>query len=301
MARKRLSAEIMVDLKRRLESLPPRSPDRKKMLRETADLYDVSLDTLYRALREFSRPKSLRRSDWGSPRILTRKEMECYCEIITAMKIRTSNRKGRHISTTQAIRLMEEYGVTTPDGLVKLPQGLLRPVTVNRYLKKWGYQLSYLHRQPPAVRFQAQFSNQCWHFDLSPSDLKHVKRPLWCDEDRGCPTLTLFSVVDDRSGVAYQEYRCVYGEEVGAALRFLFDAMSEKDDERFPFQGIPEMIYTDNGPIARSKVFRQVMGYLGITVQTHLPQGKDGRRQTARAKGKVERPFRTVKEMLSPQ
>jgi len=297
MARKRLSAETMVDLKRRLEALPPRSPDRKKMIQETADLYDVSVDTLYRALREFTRPKSLRRSDWGSPRTVTRKEMERYCEIITAMKIRTSNRKGRHISTTEAIRLLEEYGVTTPDGLVKLPQGLLRPVTANRYLKKWGYQLSYLHRQPPAVRFQAQFSNQCWHFDLSPSDLKHVKKPLWCDEERGCPTLMLFSVVDDRSGVSYQEYRCVYGEEVGAALRFLFDAMNEKDDERFPFQGIPEMIYTDNGPIARSKVFRQVMGYLGVTVQTHLPQGKDGRRKTARAKGKVERPFRTVKEM----
>jgi hypothetical protein len=31
----------------------------------------------------------------------------------------------------------------------------------------------------------------------------------------------LFSVVDDRSGVAYQEYRCVYGEDVEAALRFL--------------------------------------------------------------------------------
>ena len=26
----------------------------------------------------------------------------------------------------------------------------------------------------------------------------------------------LFSVVDDRSGVAYQEYRCVYGEDVEA-------------------------------------------------------------------------------------
>ena len=29
----------------------------------------------------------------------------------------------------------------------------------------------------------------------------------------------------------------------------------------------------------------------------HLPQGKDGRRATSRSKGKVERPFRTVKEM----
>ena len=57
------------------------------------------------------------------------------------------------------------------------------------------------------------------------------------------------------------------------------------------------MIYMDNGPIARSRVFHQVMKYLGVDVRTHLPQGKDGRRVTARSKGKVERPLRTVKEM----
>jgi hypothetical protein len=57
------------------------------------------------------------------------------------------------------------------------------------------------------------------------------------------------------------------------------------------------MLYMDNGPIARSGVFQKVMGYLGVEVRTHLPQGSDGRRVTARAKGKVERPFRTVKEM----
>jgi hypothetical protein len=53
----------------------------------------------------------------------------------------------------------------------------------------------------------------------------------------------------------------------------------------------------DNGPIARSQVFHQVMRYLGVEVRTHLPQGKAGRHAAARAKGKVERPFRTVKEM----
>lgn len=57
------------------------------------------------------------------------------------------------------------------------------------------------------------------------------------------------------------------------------------------------MLYMDNGPITRSSVFQKVMGYLGIEICTHLPQGKDGRRVTARSKGKVERPFRTVKEM----
>ena len=55
--------------------------------------------------------------------------------------------------------------------------------------------------QTPAVRFQAECSNECWHFDLSPSDLKHVKAPAWMDPERGRPLLMLYSVVDDRSGV----------------------------------------------------------------------------------------------------
>jgi hypothetical protein len=38
------------------------------------------------------------------------------------------------------------------------------------------------------------------------------------------------------------------------------------------------------------------MDQLGVKVMTHLPAGSDGRRPTARAKGKVERAFRTVKE-----
>lgn len=107
----------------------------------------------------------------------------------------------------------------------------------------------------------------------------------------------LFSVVDDRSGVVYQEYRCVYGEDAESALRFLYNAMATKPEEDMPFQGIPEAIYMDNGPVTRSRVFQNVMACLGVKVMTHLPAGSDGRRTTARSKGKVERPFRTVKDV----
>jgi hypothetical protein len=109
---------------------------------------------------------------------------------------------------------------------------------VNRYLTQWGYDHVTLTRPPPAVRFEARHSNDCWHFDLSPSDLKHVKQPWWVEEGRGQALLILYSVVDDRSGVCYQEYRCVYGEDVEGALRFLFNAMAPKPMEGFPFQGI---------------------------------------------------------------
>ena len=191
---------------------------------------------------------------------------------------------------------MEDYGVETAHGLVKAPKGLLRRPTVNRYLLLLRLDQPRLLREPPAVRFQAEYSNDCWQFDMSPSDLKHIDKPTWIDPQKGVPTLMLFSVVDDRSGVCYQEYQCVYGEDAESALRFLFNAMAAKADAAFPFQGRPKMIYLDNGPVAKSRVFQNVMQALDIEWQTHVPAGKDGTRTTARSKGKVERPFRTVKE-----
>ncbi|MFB2875444.1 IS481 family transposase [Floridanema aerugineum] len=291
-----MPSEALVQLRQRLELFPPRSRERRKLIEEAATSYDVSLDTLYRALRERARPKAEGPSDRGTPRKLSTAEMERYCEIIAAFKIRTSNKKGRHVSTARAIQLLEEYGMETPDRFVQPPQGLLTKSTVNYYLKTWGYDHTSMTRQPPAVRFQAEMSNDCWHFDLSPSDLKHINLPTWIQPGRGNPQLMLYSVVDDRSGVCYQEYHCVYGEDVEAALRFLFNAMSAKTTEGFGFQGIPQMLYTDNGPITKNRVFQNVMECLGVKLVTHLPNGKDGRRVTARAKGKVERPFRTVKE-----
>jgi hypothetical protein len=55
-------------------------------------------------------------------------------------------------------------------------------------------------------------------------------------------------------------------------------------------------IRLDNGPVGKSAVFKRVMESLRVEVITHMPAGSDGRRITARAKGKVERPFRTVKD-----
>jgi len=74
----------------------------------------------------------------------------------------------------------------------------IKKPTVNRYLKHWGYDHETLRRPPPAVRFQADYSNECWHFDLSPSDLKQVKSPAWVQEGCGHPLLMLYSFRDGR-------------------------------------------------------------------------------------------------------
>lgn len=291
--RKSIPADSLLQLRQRLDRLPPKSPERAVQIATVAQLYGVSATTVYRSLHRTLRPRTAHRRDHGRPRVMSHPDLEYYCELIAALKLRTTNKAGRHLSTGRAIQLLEEYGVETQQGLVRVPAGVLSVPTVNRWLSLYRLDQTRLLREPPATRFQAEYSNDCWQFDMSPSDLKHIDRPEWVDPARGEPTLMLFSVVDDRSGVAWQEYRCVYGEDAESALRFLFNAMSAKTS---PFRGRPRMLYLDNGPVAKSRVFRNVMQSLQIEWLTHVPAGKDGTRTTARAKGKVERPFRTVKE-----
>ena len=287
---KRPPGEALVDLRRRLALLSPRDPARTEVIARAAEAYGVSVWTIYRALRELARPKSVRRSDHGSTRAVPAAAMERYAEIVAALKIRTSNKKGRHLSTARAIRLLEEDGVETPEGLVRAPPGLLKRATVDRVLRASGLDHARVTRPIAAVRFQAKRSNELWHFDMSPSDLKQVEAPLWIEQGRGKPTLMLFSAVDDRSGVVYDEYRCVYGEDAESALRFLFNAMAPKPEAELPFQGIPTAIYMDNGPVSRSKVFQSVMGSLGVRVLTHMPPSEAERRTPARVEGQGRTP-----------
>ena len=294
--RKGIPPDSLLQLKQRLDRLPGKSRERACQVASFAELYGVSPATIYRAIKQSNKPHPAHRADYGKPRLLPKPELERYCELIAALKLRTTNKQGRHVSTQRAIGLLEQHGVETAEGLVKAPAGLLRKSTVDIYLQRLHLDQVRLQRQPPAVRFQAECSNDCWQFDMSTSDLKRIKSPPWVDPSKGQPTLMLFSVVDDRSGMAYMEYRCVYGEDAESALRFLFNAMAVKADPALPFQGRPKLVYLDNGPVAKSRVFQNVMLALGIEWQTHVPAGKDGRRVTARSKGKVERPFRTVKE-----
>jgi hypothetical protein len=107
MAHKAIPVEALVELRQCLAAFPPRSAARRQLVHDTATLYGVSATTLYRALRERARPRAVRRSDRGTPRIVPAAQMQRYCEIIAAIKRRTSNKQGRHLSTAEAIRLIE--------------------------------------------------------------------------------------------------------------------------------------------------------------------------------------------------
>jgi hypothetical protein len=294
---KKIPVEALIILQNQLDALPIRHAKRQLLTQEAAMMYDVSLSTLRRLLRQHHEPNLVNRNDYNQPRVVSQHEMKHYCELIAALKLRTTNKKGRHLSTHECLRLLEEYGVETPDGLIKSQPGLLKRSTVSRYMKRWGYGTRMMMIEPASMPFQAVYSNDCWQFDFSPSDLKKLNEG---HDKTGKiqPTLMFASVVDDRSGFCYQEYHHVFGEDVMTALRFLFNAMFTKNHPDCPFQGIPSMIYLDNGPVAKSKLFKKVMAHLNIAIRTHMPKNSDGRRTTARSKGKVERVFRTVKDTL---
>jgi hypothetical protein len=298
MAQKSIPIEAVIMLRNNLDSLPARSEKRRLLVEETATLYGVSVSTVIRALRDYRQPHAVNRSDYNKLRVMPQSEMKRYCELVAALKLRTTNKKGCRLSTRECIHLLEAHGVNTPEGVIKADEGILKRTTVERYLKRWGLGVKAMHVEPPAVRFQAVHSNDCWQFDFSPSDLKKLKGEKASHRHGTEPTLMLASVVDDRSGVTYQEYHYLHGEEATAGLRFLFNAMAPKKDKNLPFQGIPKILYLDNGPVAKSNVFKRVMKSLDVEIRFHMPKGSDGRRTTARAKGKVERPFRTVKDTL---
>ena len=194
-----ISDDSLTQLRQRLDRLPKKSPERATQVAAIAELYGVSPSTVYRALNLIHKPHTAHRADHGKPRVLQQAELERYCELIAALKLRTTNKQGRHLSTGRAIELLEDYGVETAQGLVKAPKGVLSRPTINRYLSLWRLDQPRLSRQPPAVRFQAEHSNDCWQFDLLPSDLKHIDKPEWIDPARGEPTLIVVSVVDDRN------------------------------------------------------------------------------------------------------
>jgi len=107
-ARHPLSPDTLSALRRQLAPLPPRSAERRQRIQAAATFYGVSEPTLYRLLRQRQSPRALGRADRGIPRVLPTAALERSLERIAALQVRTSNGQGRHLSTREAIRILED-------------------------------------------------------------------------------------------------------------------------------------------------------------------------------------------------
>lgn len=290
-------------LKKILDMLPPRSKERRFHIERVAQDYGVDPSTIYRKIKPKMIPRNPNRNR-GHPKWEDTEEYIGWVEIIAAIKHRSLNKNGHHISTRQAIKMAEKGFRDTRTGeWIQIPEGKLARTTCDRWLKNLDLNITK-RWESPSVRFGATEPNEVWQFDMSSSDMCYFDKEEGLTQDTSWNSgksvekrrmIMLYSVIDDFSRVEYMEYHLCYGEDVESALRFLYRAMSSKEDPGFPFQGRPKTIYLDSGPVAKSGIFLQVMDRLKIDIKRHETPNKARSRTAARSKGKIERSFQTCK------
>ncbi|MFM9432987.1 hypothetical protein ACFDR9_000016 [Janthinobacterium sp. CG_23.3] len=205
--RKAIPVDSLLQRRQRLDRLPRKSLERAAQIAAAAGLYGVSATTVYWALQAVQKPNAVHRADHGKPPLLPQNGAGALLRADRGAET-AHHQQGRAPPFHRA-------GHRADGGLRRgndtgLGQGAQGPAAASdRQSPPFPLRLDQPHllREPPALRFQAEHSNDCWQFDMAPSDLKHIDKPDWIDPLKGVPTLMLFSVVDDRSGVGYQEYQ----------------------------------------------------------------------------------------------
>jgi putative transposase len=141
------------------------------------------------------------------------------------------------------------------------------------------YDVLFLHEvSRPNERWQA---DHCW-------------LNIWLVNEKGQPARPYLTVILDEYSRAVMGYRLSFeppsAYQTGLALRL---AICGKDDARWPACGIPDVFYSDHGSDFTSKKLEQVAAHLSMK----LIFSQKGR---PRGRGKIERFFRSVREMLLP-
>jgi putative transposase len=150
-------------------------------------------------------------------------------------------------------------------------------------LQKPQRSMAALHRQVVTIR--ATHSNAIWQADHTPLDI------LLLDEE-GKPAKPWLTVIEDDYSRAIAGYRLSFQDATALTTALtLRTAIWRKEDPRWQVCGIPSVFYTDHGPDFTSKHMEQVAADLPMELifsKVKVPRGR----------GKVERFFRTVNELL---
>ena len=76
-----IPVDSLLQLRQRLDHLPPKSPERAAQVAAVAQVYGVSSTTVYRALQALPKPHAVHRTDRGTPRVLPQAELERYLSL----------------------------------------------------------------------------------------------------------------------------------------------------------------------------------------------------------------------------
>lgn len=209
--------------------------------------------------------------------------------------------------TAKLMRLVHEKGFDAQLALdTAIGSGLVTAenapsqATLLRWMRQKGIGAGSSDNNRVCRRWEADYPNQLHQCDSTISATFYLDKdgtvgyePLKDQSNKpgnSKPRLHLFALIDDYSRVAYARY--YYADNTLNWLDFLWHAWGPKDDPaRFPFEGLPEVLYTDNGSTLKSERMRLAMKTLGVEQKFHAPYH-------AQAKGKVERLIGVIQQKL---
>lgn len=137
-------------------------------------------------------------------------------------------------------------------------------------------------------RWEAGRPNELWQAD-------HYKLPIWLLNEQGLPARPWLTAILDDYSRAVVGYRLTWSAPTALHTALTFrQAILRKEDPRWSMHGIPAKFYTDHGRDFTSAHLEQIAAELHLQVLFSQPGVPRGR-------GKIERFFQTVEQLLLQQ
>lgn len=256
-----------------------------------ADTLGITYGTLYKMYRRmgFKMPQRKEKRTKGQPRTEGLVEM---AEQIAKIYAFIPPRAGRKAPLEDAIQKAFENGM--------LPEKAryISVSTFARIIRERGM----LNTEGVVLRFEAKTPMEQVQYDVSGSEYLYV-----VDPGNGDPILRVRSHKSYKNKDRFENLRVWYhamiddhsrywlampfvaaGEASEEAVKFCKWAFARKEDERIIFRGLPDRIYMDNGPLAKSEATRNFFErQLGVEIKTHEPESPSDT-------GKIERKWRQL-------
>lgn len=180
--------------------------------------------------------------------------------------------------------------VATAQRIAREELGLQRPKQRSRMRAEYPMQAvqvdgSSSEHLVPVERIQGDDGEEGWLLRLHrrPHDASGYKnKPLGPERNR----VLVYALWDMCTGSVASRYTVARGESALDAMEFLCWALVAKGDPRAPLHGVPDDLWTDQGPLFKSRAAADLLSRLGINLVTGTPYAKE-------RMGGVERSHRT--------
>lgn len=257
----------------------------KVSISEVARSHHLPLKTVQRWVRRYHQENLVglahrRRSDRG-----VRRNIPPECQlVIEGMALTRPKRSIAHIHRDIS-RLAKQRG--WPDMRYETVYAVVRAMNPSSLVLAHEGSRAYQEIYDLLYLQEVERPNERWQAD-------HCLLNIWLIDDQGKVRRVYLTIILDDYSRAIMGYRLSFDApsayQTGLTLR---QAIGKKEDEHWPACGIPETFYTDHGSDFTSKHMEQVAGQLSMQLifsQVGRPRGR----------GKCERFFRSVKQIVLP-